>query len=165
MTGLEHETPPPPHLRRRVVNTLQERGLLKGGHAWRHVIRSAAAIVLFTSGFAMSRVMAEGEASGPQWLLLLYEDSTFAPAAPIPELVAEYSRWADSLRSEDQLVVGEKLGSGRSVLGGPAAESHSLGELAGLFIIRADDETQAQQIARSCPHLRHGGRVVVRPID
>lgn len=170
MTGLEHETPPPPHLKRRVVTTLQERGLLGGGQTWPRLMRSAAAIVLFISGFALSRIMAQAEAPhGPRWLLLLYEDSTFAPRAPIPELVREYSAWADSLRRHGELVAGEKLG-GKSTVVSELYEDRpnipgDLGDVAGLFIVAASDEERAMAIVRSCPHLRHGGSVVLRPIE
>jgi hypothetical protein len=39
------------------------------------------------------------------------------------------------------------------------------GVLTGLFIIRAASEAEALAIARTCPHLRYGGRVDVRPIE
>jgi hypothetical protein len=35
----------------------------------------------------------------------------------------------------------------------------------GFFIIVADDEQAALAIAETCPHLKYGGRVVVRPIS
>ena len=34
----------------------------------------------------------------------------------------------------------------------------------GYFVIAARDEREALEIARGCPHLRHGGWIVVRPI-
>jgi hypothetical protein len=34
----------------------------------------------------------------------------------------------------------------------------------GFFIIRAATEAEALGVARTCPHLRHGGAVAVRPI-
>jgi hypothetical protein len=37
--------------------------------------------------------------------------------------------------------------------------------LAGYFIIRAADQRSALEIGRSCPHVRYGGRIVVREIE
>jgi hypothetical protein len=37
--------------------------------------------------------------------------------------------------------------------------------LAGYFLIRAADRRTALEIARSCPHVRYGGRIVVREIE
>jgi hypothetical protein len=39
------------------------------------------------------------------------------------------------------------------------------GVLAGYFIVTARDAGEAIEIARSCPHLKHGGAIAVRPID
>jgi hypothetical protein len=167
MTGLDHESPPPPELKQRVMSTLRERQLLRGRFFGRTWVRQAAAIVLFASGFWMARLTAQTEPDGPRWLLLLYEDSSFAPRAALPDLVAEYSRWADSLRSRGELVAGEELDPRKTVVSREleaVSETGSLGEIAGLFIVTAESETGAMAIARSCPHLRHGGRMVLRPI-
>jgi hypothetical protein len=37
-------------------------------------------------------------------------------------------------------------------------------EIRGFFVISASDFQDALSVARSCPHLRHGGRILVRPI-
>jgi hypothetical protein len=39
------------------------------------------------------------------------------------------------------------------------------GSLGGFFIIAARDPEQAREIASTCPHLRHGGWIVIRQID
>ena len=45
-----------------------------------------------------------------------------------------------------------------------AREPEGAGTLSGLFIVSAEHVEEASAIARSCPMLRYGGRVVVRPI-
>jgi hypothetical protein len=37
--------------------------------------------------------------------------------------------------------------------------------LAGMFSIKTESEEQAKRIAESCPHLKHGGKIVIRPIE
>ena len=46
---------------------------------------------------------------------------------------------------------------------GPFAESREA--IGGLFIIQANDLTQAVEIAKGCPQLEVGGTVEVRPIN
>jgi hypothetical protein len=175
MTDIERETPPPPHLKRRVIASLHEREMLH--HRVPQWARVAASIVLFASGYGMAMVMATAPVATdpvvqyqPRWLLTLYEDSTFNPRAPIPDLVREYSAWADSIRGKGRLVVGEKLATGRGMVVSEEYEDHSeplgaLGGAEGLFIIAAPTEAEALAIARSMPHLKHGGRIVVRRIE
>jgi hypothetical protein len=111
----------------------------------------------------------------PTFVLLLYEDASFAAGRTERDLVAEYAAWARSLDRRGALVMGEKLGEtshrlrgGNGRGGGPTVDriqvTSDLGQLAGLFVIRADDEAAALAIARTCPHLRYGGSVVVRPV-
>lgn len=84
------------------------------------------------------------------------------------ELVTEYSAWAAALRERGRLETGEQLAAAEILLvrqadsivvgeRGPAAEA---GALTGLFVIRAASESEALSIARTCPHLKYGGRVV-----
>jgi hypothetical protein len=107
----------------------------------------------------------------PAFVLLLYEDSGFSAVRPDAELVAEYSAWAANLEREGNLVLGEKLSDASLVVepGGirtaSGIEQSAAGRLTGLFVIRASGRDAALEIARSCPHLRYGGRVVVRPVE
>lgn len=102
--------------------------------------------------------------AGPQFLLLLYEDSAYRDDRPIREIVAEYAGWADSLRQERALVLGEKLGVESAEL--PAGRGQAVAGLpTGLFIVRASDLASARSIASTSPHIRQGGRIVVHAID
>lgn len=84
------------------------------------------------------------------YMLLLYEDSAYRAPAPghEGERVAEYRRWADSLRGVGRL---ER-----------AAELGGAGAVTGFFIVRAESEAEATRVARACPHVKYGGRVEVR---
>ncbi|HSM07851.1 MAG TPA: YciI family protein [Gemmatimonadota bacterium] len=108
-----------------------------------------------------------------QYVLLLYEDEDFRPAHDEDALVAEYGQWAGALAREGSLVAGEKLdetgmlleipgGAGTMLPGGD--DGSPLGRLGGYFVISAGDRAEALAIAGTNPHLRHGGRIVVRPI-
>lgn len=85
----------------------------------------------------------------------------------------KYGQWAGALAREGSLVAGEKLdetgmlleipgGAGTMLPGGD--DGSPLGRLGGYFVISAGDRAEALAIAGTNPHLRHGGRIVVRPI-
>ena len=85
--------------------------------------------------------------------------------------ISEYKAWAHSLRESGALISGEKLNDAEEILGTPvqtaggAAPSLGPSALGGYFIIAARDAAQARAIASTCPHLRHKGLIVIRPID
>jgi hypothetical protein len=108
-----------------------------------------------------------------QFLLLLYEGPAYhqAPAGEEAARVREYADWAGERAARDELVAGEKLrdeadvvlrGEGTAAPVVPAAGSE---RLAGFFVVRAASAARAQEIARSCPHLRYGGSIVIREIE
>jgi len=84
-----------------------------------------------------------------------------------PRLVAEYRGWAQGLRTRGLKIEGMKLDEG----GEEMSHKHTVpyspeqgSRVTGFFMIRARDLSEALVIARSCPHLSHGGEIEVRPI-
>jgi len=168
---------PPDALEGRVRRTLTRRGLLRRSPspAWGRVAAAAAAIVLFAVGYATGQIRRDGPAildGVARYALFLYEDASFDTSRPPTELVTEYSAWAAGLRERGRLETGEQLAAAEILLEGqagsiavgergPVAEA---GALTGLFVIRAASESEALSIARTCPHLKYGGRIAVRAI-
>ena len=110
-----------------------------------------------------------------RFLLLLHEDASYQASA-VPgqsDRVAEYQAWAKELGERGQMVGGEKLQDAGTVLNGAQARAVTAAELpqgkpgglAGYFVIAAKDSSEALAIARSCPHLKYGGTIVLRPIE
>jgi hypothetical protein len=117
---------------------------------WRRAwIVSAAAVVVvaITVSWWVARPPAP---RGDLYVMLLYNESTYRAPEPghMPERVAEYGRWADSLEAAGRL---DREGR----LAGP-------GPLTGMFIVRARDEAEAARIAATCPHLKYGGTIQTR---
>jgi hypothetical protein len=181
--SLQQSPLPPAELEDRVVALLKQRGLLRDrpgtSRRWMQAAAAlAATLVLFASGALVGRRLGSPvspPAGGQRFVLFLYEGSGYQAAAPgaEQERIAEYRSWAQGLRSVGELEAGEKLKDDEQVLDrggapitaqGDAAES-ARGTLGGYFIIVAKDAAQARDIASACPHLRHGGRIVIRPID
>lgn len=138
----------------------------------------AASLAVFLAGISVSDRGAShapagrapgGPATSERYLLLLYEDDAYrAPATPEEQTarVAEYSAWADDLRERGIDVEGEELAplAESEWLGGRESGVEAAGTLTGYFLVAAPDAAAAVAIARTTPHLKHGGTVVVRRV-
>ena len=167
MHDLEHETPPPPELKGRVTRTLRERGLLDGSRRRlrRSAVRIAAALALVAGGWLLGRrTAAPGPAAGEPYLLVLHEDERFRPARPPAELVREYTEWAGALQQRGALIAAEPLDGWSATLppeAGAGAGGAAPGPMTGFFLIRAEGRESAVELARTHPHLGHGGSIRV----
>jgi hypothetical protein len=171
LADLERDAVPPKALRKRVNSSLQRDGLLQPPRfAWRTVALAASLAFTAALGFAAGR-RSETTAvdATPRYLLMLREDSSYRDDRSITAIVSEYAAWADSLRRQGLLVLGEKLGDERLDLTRGAMDARPTGAgespITGLFIIRAPNLVVAAAVAQSSPHLRYGGRIVLRPIE
>ena len=177
LAPLAREIEPPAELERRTLAELRRRGLVAPGpalapsaprRAW--PLAAAVALVAFALGIWLgprieSSRAASAESAGDRYLLLLYEPRPIERAGL--DLVAEYSAWAGELARRGLLVEAEKLASADLRFGTASAIEPSPGSSAptGFFLIRAGNASEAEAIARSCPHLKHGGEVSLRPVD
>ena len=169
---------PPAALEARVESSLIAAGLLRGGRGrrdWRAplLVALTAGIACFAAGFGIGTARHSVDRGGPsdsrntaRFALLLYG----APLAQTsPSDVEEHKRWAARLATEGHSIYGEKLASGGgSLLPSPAGATPINppdSALQGFFVVSARSEAEAIEVARSSPHYRHGGRVVVRRIE
>lgn len=174
LRALPRETLPPRELKQRVTATLRSRGRLRrsSSRVFRVAAVLAAAALLFIAGrVTTSRRVASGD-DRPEFALLLYQDSSFDARPGRPSLYGEYSKWADGLNERGLLVKDRALDSATTLLrmsGGsmssePREVATDAGQMTGFFIIRAADLRAALAIAATCPHLKHGGTIALRPI-
>jgi hypothetical protein len=171
---LNDEKRPPPGLKHRVITSLRSAGLLRAApwRGWQPFAWAAVVVAAFAAGYASKSVTGteSAPAMGDRYALLLYSDSTFRSDGSAAERVAEYTEWARSLRARNRLELGERLrdsarvvSNGGEVSSGPRDES-PLGVMAGMFIINASGMADAVALAATCPHVKYGGRIVVRLI-
>jgi hypothetical protein len=186
LEALPREQSPPPHLEDQIVKTLQARGLVQRGVYGRSQLTAkkklgwfagaiAASVALLAAGFAIGQHKTlDSTPTGSQFVLLLYEDTTFLRQAPAEStLVEEYRRWAGSLRRDGRLISAEKLNDSGMLINDSAASSAvrehvpeaAEGIVSGYFVIAAKGYDDAVAVARASPHVRHGGRISVRAID
>lgn len=144
-----------PDLERRTLAALHEAGLLRPRP--RPIWMAAAALVI---GFAAGALAFRAGTTTPEreYLLLLRGSAGAATPAQVQQRVDEYRAWASGISTP---ISGEKLTDAVTVLGTPAARGDRIG---GFFRIETDSLEHAQAIARTCPHLRHGGWIEVREI-
>jgi hypothetical protein len=176
---LPHEAEPPARLEQATVAALTARGLLRRPRRrFNGALALAASVLIFAGGLAIGRFggytapapLVDGR---PRFALFLYEGPEYDQPAPggMDERVEEYVAWASAERTGGTVEGGEKLKDGDDIAiepdGSTGAVSSPSGEarLTGYFLIRAADQRTAFEIARSCPHLRYGGRVVLREIE
>jgi hypothetical protein len=162
---------PSPELQRRVERTLRHRGLLATTRGPWHALGLAASLLLAAGlGFGAGRIRPAPEHGDPgqEFLLLLREDATYHDDRPVGDIVREYSAWADSLRRNDLLLLAEKLGDvhvdvvAPNVAFVPAPQESPT---TGFFLVRAPNLEAARAIAAASPHVKYGGRVVIRSVE
>ncbi len=176
---LPREATPPPRLEQATVAALTSRGLLRGpGRRFHAAAALAASVLLFAGGMAVGRfggttAPAPPADGRPRFALFLYEGPEYRqPAAGgMDQRVEEYVAWARAERTGGTVEGGEKLKEGDDVAIEPDGSTGAVptppeaSRLAGYFLIRAVDQRTALEIARSCPHVRYGGRIVLREIE
>ena len=123
---------------------------------------AAAAALVFVAGMAAGRQTNRPEPAAPgpeaRYALLLYGGYETAAEKASGSRATEYGRWAAGL-TVGRFVSGEELGPVIGELGGRAPEP-----VAGFFLIDAPDEASALAVAKDCPHLKYGGRVIVQKL-
>jgi len=105
-------------------------------------------------------------------LLIRGDDTVERSPAEMQAIVQEYMAWAGKMRSEGRLLGGDELsGTAKLIRGsngqltvtdGPFTETKET--IGGYFLIEANDEGHAVQIARECPGLKRDGAVEVRQV-
>ena len=183
LRSLARDRRPPRDLEEAVVAGLRREGLLGSRRlASRPWMRAAASVAFLAIGFAAGAWWMRSPALRPEapqeahqerrFLLLLHESALSQARAPERQaaLIEEYRAWAARGVKSGFLVEGEKLKEARVVLADPDSpgEAWAAGggsTIGGYFVIRAADRQEALRLARTCPHLRHGGQIEVREID
>jgi hypothetical protein len=160
---------------------------------WAPIVTGAIAAALFFAVLVAARAQvrvedgrwslafADRPAPGPiaderdEFMLLLYQRPAVRdePSTDTAAIVSEYRAWAAGLRDQGRLRAGEKLDADDGWAIGAIEEERAAGTesfrpgplvLAGFFIVKADSYDGAADIARTCPHLKYGGRIDVRRI-
>ena len=185
---LSREKMPPRFLEEQVVASLRAANLIRPprfvwfGDYRKLAAALAIAVILFAGGaFLGSRFLpkrTEGDvalARVPDFMLIVRANSPTTAATSEAEhlqRVSEYTAWARDLETRGLLLSGEELSPDAVRLAsqntGNAVSQESVkireGEVDGYFLLSVANQDQAIAIARTCPHLKHGGAVELRAI-
>lgn len=160
----------PPGLEEATIDALRERGLVRPARrrlaAAAGLVAMAAALVVAVGWSLLHQPGAPPQASSvsPRFVLLLYAGNDPMPGTPDTRR-REYSQWARDMAAAGAAISGEELAEeAREVPGAVVAPSPALPLPRGFFVVSAPDLDAAQKIASTCPHLRYGGRIVVKRI-
>lgn len=182
---LNREKTPPSLLENRIVEQLKGAGVIHtrrlGWHPGYPKIAMALALLLvvFSVGAIVGARLSSGLATKmdqPGFMLIVRLSSPELEAKTPEEerqRVKEYSAWARDLGRRGLLIGGEKLKDEGRLLSQPkggaaVAETPSKaseGAVAGYFLLPSSDYDQALTIARTCPHIKHGGTVELRQVE
>ena len=168
LRDLYGDATPPPALRARVLATMERQGTFtQGGSRLTRGARVAATLAAgLLVGFLAGRMQPHADSPG-QYVLLLFEGDGYRDDRPMREIVAEYGAWADSLDRAGSLVLASRLSQERARVSSSSTLAAPEGDDAaptGMFIVRALNLDSAAAIARTSPHVRQGGEIVVRPM-
>jgi hypothetical protein len=169
----------PDALADRVRATLTSRGLIREPADHRALWLGrlgllAAGILLGVMSITLAqRLTRTSRASAPRYALLLYGDPPGDTGTVHAARAREYGQWASRLGDGARWVGGNEMGRVLETFGAPPAPIASAPaptggstteRMAGIFIIEAATPARAAQVARSCPHLKYGGRVVLMSV-
>jgi hypothetical protein len=159
----------PEALEDQTIERLNERGLIVPLRPVRgRWLLAAAGLALFAAGLFVGERRGTGSSGTlalPRYALFLYDSKNEAAltSAQLEARVEEYRNWVRSVRRGGGEIYGEKLEAEGRLLGD--ADRRFAGEaLGGYFVVSAADLESAVAVARTCPHLKHGGSIEVRPI-
>jgi len=176
LAAAQEDRTPPPELESATIAALRSRSLVgRRGRTWRSamLVQIAALTAAILAGVWIGETWTSRPApTGSRFLLLLYLDAEYQATDAAGDVAreAEYSAWIRALARAGHATMGQKIAWGGIELRGnrPPVELSTAptpDAARGFFIIVADDEQAALAIAETCPHLKYGGRVVVRPIS
>lgn len=151
---LPREQQPPGHVRTAIADHLRARTRrARVQFVWRGGVAAAVVVAAFLAG--RLSVPSPSPPPGRQFALLLYGGG---PATS--DRISEYAGWARELVRNGRTAGGERLGDQSWVIG----DQNVSPRLRGFFIVEARDADDAQALARSHPHAKYGGSVVVQEV-
>lgn len=167
----------------KVVQALRREGLITGSKIrYAGTLKIAAGILILLSTFLLGWLsgsngwpgvqtakvhLPEQQVQEKQFVLLAYDPEGFKAT---DGLNAEYGRWVQRYSETGGRIWGAELTGTGWLLQTSGATPYqpgtygppSKGYLSGFFVITANSEQQAREIASTCPHIRHGGILELR---
>ncbi|HWA32748.1 MAG TPA: hypothetical protein VG737_01395 [Cyclobacteriaceae bacterium] len=145
----------------RVVRALRTRKLVKGNAFPGAIVALLFMALLGVSFWAGTRYNKTGlmAATEGKYMLLLYRNAS--DQLNSKDHAGEYASWMKGLAGSGITASGEELGEETQWLGAGIEPAPAI---VGYFVVAGASGHQALEIAQTCPHLKYGGSIEVRPI-
>ena len=167
LNKLPREVIPDAAVEGRVIDALRAEALLRRPIPRRPMATWLAAagiaLVAFGLGTFAGRPDTE-QAPNATFALMLYGGSTGGDSLEHAQRADEYRRWARTDHEWGRVLGGEALGDPIGAAGGNIQPVDRSSELVGFFLVAARDRDAVMRLASDCPHIKYGGKVVVREI-
>ncbi len=158
-----------PNLKSKVISSLKSNNMIQNNPIPKmSIILAALALVLtFSLGFISNHFfnspIHDLAMNNPQskYMLLLQNTPEFKED---PSHVAEYGQWMQDLVTQGIHASGDELDINGTILGGNQTHASGINTISGYFMIETESESKAIEIANACPHIKHGGKVVVKKV-
>jgi hypothetical protein len=167
--AMKQDRQPPARVEQAILHTLRQRGLLAVRRRWSLPVIAAAVVALVLAAWLGAQWQTRRASiertplAQPRFVILLYAGDSMANADGVTRR-DEYAAWAQRLAAQGTTISGEELEETGVDIPAGSMTAQPLAQPRGYFVIGARDAADAKAIAATCPHLRHGGRIVVRRI-
>ena len=172
--ALPNEVAPDAAVEQRTIAALRERSLLRpsnvravGARPW--LAAASISLTAFLAGLVISRPDPTPAAPQASYALMLYGGSTGTDSSAHAARAEEYRRWAAAEHPWGRVIGGEALRDSAWTVAraktNVTMSSARSDDLVGFFLVQAPSREAAAFLAAECPHLKYGGRVVVRVIE
>ncbi len=164
LKNLPKEMQTPLFLENKIVQQLKSEGMINNRNTFNTWLpRIAVAIVLFGLGYFFNS-FTESKATTTnlkkdRYVLLLHQDENFGKGEAVN--VAEYAQWFNIVKNEYPQALGERLLRNIQWAGKENSQSDWI---SGFFLIEAESDQEALEIAQSNPHIKYGGSIELRKI-
>jgi hypothetical protein len=161
LAGERRDVSPPADAERRILAALRRSGAVQPRRSTLGWVAAAAALAIAFAGGAWSQQLRSHavRSDSPRFILLLYGGESGDA-----DRRREYASWARSTSHGGVVVDGEELGAEERELPEQQPPTVITPAPRGYFVVSASTLQEAWTVAASCPHLKHGGRIVVRPL-
>ncbi|OJJ15913.1 hypothetical protein BKI52_36965 [marine bacterium AO1-C] len=165
--AFEEQHPLPDHLENKIVESLKQKELIKPSRIRtipRWTMGVAASVIFFLLGFYVNASLTtstEGYLTEFNYMLLLHENDQFVAGNP-EQRFQEYAQWMGGIYEKGLKIDGQELArKGTDIQSIISNKSHFT---TGYFLLKAPNLKEAQAIAQSCPHVKYGGQIEIKPI-
>ena len=162
-------TPLPPELKSKIISSLKSNNMISNSNLPKQTfaILGLLLIAAFSCGYFLNTFLNTNKTkemvmdNKSKFMLILKNTPEFKEDIAH---VAEYGLWMSDLVARGIMATGDELDINGTLLGNNQSNPSDLNTISGYFLIETDSESTAIAIANACPHIKHGGQVMIKKV-